>query len=84
MRTDDIPIDNVDQAQVLELLNSPPKGRLRATWELRHLGRFRVYLTIVGPQPEESQCYLSLRRTLLEHILQTVPHLVKLTEEELR
>ena len=83
MRTDHISIDHMDQAELPESPDRPPVGRFTATGVLGDLRLFRVDLAIIGPQPEEPQNGAALGRSHSQDVLQTIPDLVKLPEEEL-
>jgi len=84
MRSDDIPIDDSDEASPLELSYRPPESRFTTPWLRRDLGLFRIDLTIIGPISEEPKGYFPLSRSEAEDILEAISDVIVFFREELR
>lgn len=84
MRTYNITIDDSDQGKLFEEFDRPPVCRFATTWLLRDLGLFRVNVSIVGPESEQSKGYFPLSDGQAYHILETVADIIKTLEKQAR
>jgi len=75
-------INDLDQASVLEEPDRSPECRLTTPREVRNLTFFRVYLSVITPDPEESQNYLSLGESQAENELETISDQVELLDKQ--
>jgi len=84
MRTYHITINNSDEGHLFEDLNGPPVCRFTATWLLRDLGRFRVNITIISPEAQESEGYFPLSDGQAYHVLETIADIIKTLHKQAR
>ncbi len=84
MRTNNIPIDNTDQAELPKKPDSTPVRSFATPWLRSDLGFFYVDVAIVGPVSKEPQGCFPLSRSEADGILQAVTDIIELLEEKLR
>ena len=82
MRTDNVPVDHLDQAELLEQPYGPPECSLAAPGVLGDLRLFGICRAIVGIQSEEPHSYFSLSRRQAERLLEAVPDMVELFDKQ--
>jgi hypothetical protein len=76
------PLHYLDKPGVLEVRSgSPKRGWATARFEA-YLGNCRIYLTVVGPETEQSKHRLPFTRAEAEDITQAAYHLVKVLKKK--
>lgn len=84
MLSDNITVENIDEAELLQQPYGPPECSFAAPGILGDLRLFRVNLPIVSPQRKQPQYYLPLSCGKSQRSPQAAYDIVPFLEEELR
>jgi len=84
MRTYNVTIDNKDQGHLSEGFESPPVCGFTTTWQLAHLGRFRVDITVISPEAEKPKRYFPLSDGQAYHILEAIADIIETLNKQAR
>lgn len=82
MRTDDVSINYIKQAEFSKIAYSSPKRRFATAWFRGNGGLFWVHIAIIGPVSEKSQSNLSLSLGHAEDVRKAISDIVKLFNKE--